>query len=239
MKFELTYKPYGMLAILIQWPARIDESIVLDMVSFEQKIQKNKAILETVITYNSLLVCYHQTISNINLEIQQLKKLYLINISKEKKSHVLWQIPVCYDLSFGLDLLHLAKEKQLSVEQVIALHSQVNYFVYFIGFQPGFLYLGGLNSAIHMARKSTPRIRVAKGSVGIGGAQTGIYPLDCSGGWNLIGKSPIDFFDIKKQPPAFAKIGDQIQFYPIDLEEFFKIEKEVVNGSYTIKNKPL
>ena len=239
MKFELTYKPYGISAILIQWPARIDESIILDMVSFEQKIQKNKAVSETVITYHSLLVCYHQTISNINLEIQQLKKLYLINISKEKKSHVLWQIPVCYDLSFGLDLLHLAKEKQLSVEQVIALHSQVNYFVYFIGFQPGFLYLGGLNSAIHMARKSTPRIRVAKGSVGIGGAQTGIYPLDCSGGWNLIGKSPIDFFDIKKQPPAFAKIGDQIQFYPIDLEEFFKIEKEVVNGSYTIKNKPL
>lgn len=239
MKFQLTYKPYGISAILIQWPARIDESIVLDMIAFEQQIQENSMVLETVITYHSLLVCYHQTISNLNVEIQQLKKRYLTCIPKEKKSQVIWQIPVCYDLSFGPDMLSLAREKGLSVEQVIELHSKGNYFVYFIGFQPGFLYLGGLNPTIHMARKSTPRVRVAKGSVGIGGAQTGIYPQDCSGGWNLIGKSPIDFFDVEKKPPAFAKIGDQIQFFPIDLEEFSRIEKEVAIGSFTLKNKQL
>ena len=239
MKFELTYTSYGVSAILIEWPARIDESIVLDIVDFEQHIQENIVVLDTVITYNSLLIKYHQTIPNINFEIQQIKKLYLTSIHKERKSQVLWQIPVCYDLSFGPDILHLAKEKKLSVEQVIALHSQVNYFVYFIGFQPGFLYLGGLNPTIHMARKLTPRVRVAKGSVGIGGAQTGIYPQDGSGGWNLIGKSPIDFFHIEKQPPVFAKIGDLIQFYPIDLETFYRVEKEVADGSYTLKNKRL
>ncbi|CAI8333864.1 MAG: Kinase A inhibitor [Flavobacterium sp. SCGC AAA160-P02] len=239
MNFELTYKPYGDAAILIEWPAKIDELIILDIVAFEKKIQKEIPVLETIIAYNSLLIRYRETISNINIQRKKLKELYLLHVNKEKQSQVLWQIPVCYDLSFGLDLVNLAKEKQLSVEQIITLHSERSYFVYFIGFQPGFLYLGGLNPTIHIARKSTPRLRVDKGSVGIGGGQTGIYPQHSSGGWNLIGKSPIDFFDIQKESPCFAKTGDRIQFFPIELETFYSIEKEVAAGSYTIKNKRL
>lgn len=239
MNFELIYKPFGEAAILIEWPAKIDESIILDIVAFEKKIEKETSVLETIIAYNSLLIRYHKPISNVNFQLNKLKELYVIHINKEKQSQVLWEIPVCYDLSFGLDLVNLAKEKKRSVEQIVALHSERSYVVFFIGFQPGFLYLGGLNPTIHMARKSTPRIRVDKGSVGIGGAQTGIYPQHSSGGWNLIGKSPVDFFDIQKESPCFAKIGDRIQFLPIDLATFYTIEKEVAAGSYTIKNKRL
>ena len=119
------------------------------------------------------------------------------------------------------------------------MHTKTDYLVYFIGFQPGFLYLGGLHQNLHVPRKSNPRVRVDKGSVGIGSAQTGIYPQNSSGGWNIIGKSPLNFFNMKASNPCFAKPGDRIQFVSVDLHTFYQIEKEVANQKFRIKNSEL
>jgi inhibitor of KinA len=151
----------------------------------------------------------------------------------------LWQIPVCYHPSFGLDLEEMAAKKHCTVEEIIALHTGVSYLIYFIGFLPGFLYLGGLHATLHTPRIATPRIRVAKGSVGIGGAQTGVYPQNSSGGWNIIGKSPVNFFNTNNVAPIFAKPGDRIQFIPITLATFYEVEKEVANKTYTLKSSLL
>ena len=146
------------------------------------------------------------------------------------------KIPVCYDTDFGIYLDEISKEKGLTKSEIIKLHSQSIYTVFFIGFLPGFLYLGGLSETLYIPRKSQPRLHVDKGSVGIGGVQTGIYPNNSPGGWNIIGKTPINLFDPKAQNPCFAQCGDQIQFYSINKAEFATLTTNMKSNSYTLEN---
>ncbi len=239
MKFQLTYKLFGRSAILVEWPANISQDIIQDIISFERHIKEIDSILDTIIAYNSLLIRYQNPIVDQELTIRQLKNKYTALSYLIKQDQFLWEIPVCYDASFGLDLEEIANKKKCSVADIVRLHTKTDYLVYFIGFQPGFLYLGGLHQNLHVPRKSNPRVRVDKGSVGIGSAQTGIYPQNSSGGWNIIGKSPLNFFNMKASNPCFAKPGDRIQFVSVDLHTFYQIEKEVANQKFRIKNSEL
>lgn len=239
MKFQLTYKLFGRSAILVEWPANISQDIIQDIISFERHIKEIDSILDTIIAYNSLLIRYQNPIVDQELTIRQLKNKYTALSYLIKQDQFLWEIPVCYDASFGLDLEEIANKKKCNVADIVRLHTKTDYLVYFIGFQPGFLYLGGLHQNLHVPRKSNPRVRVDKGSVGIGSAQTGIYPQNSSGGWNIIGKSPLNFFNMKASNPCFAKPGDRIQFVSVDLHTFYQIEKEVANQKFRIKNSEL
>ena len=239
MKFQLTYKLFGRSAILVEWPANISQEIIQDIISFERQVKEIDSILDTIIAYNSLLIRYQNPIVDQELTIRQLKNKYTALSYLIKQDQFLWEIPVCYDASFGLDLEEIANKKKCSVADIVRLHTKTDYLVYFIGFQPGFLYLGGLHQNLHVPRKSNPRVRVDKGSVGIGSAQTGIYPQNSSGGWNIIGKSPLNFFNMKASNPCFAKPGDRIQFVSVDLHTFYQIEKEVANQKFRIKNSKL
>lgn len=239
MKFLLTYKLFGRSAVLVEWPATISKDIIQDIISFERKVKEIDSILDTIIAYNSLLIRYQNPIVNNEIIISQLKTKYEASSYSIKQDQFLWQIPVCYDVSFGIDLEEIACKKKCSVTEIIRLHTEGDYLVYFIGFQPGFLYLGGLHQNLHIPRKSNPRVRVDKGSVGIGGSQTGVYPQDSSGGWNILGKSPLNFFNMKASNPCFAKPGDCIQFVAVDLHTFYQIEKEVANQKFKIKKSLL
>ena len=239
MKFQLTYKLFGRSAILVEWPANISQDIIQDIISFERHIKEIDSILDTIIAYNSLLIRYQNPIVDQELTIRQLKNKYTALSYLIKQDQFLWEIPVCYDASFGIDLEEIANKKKCSVADIIRLHTETDYLVYFIGFQPGFLYLGGLHQNLHVPRKSNPRVRVDKGSVGIGGAQTGVYPQNSSGGWNIIGKSPLNFFNMKATNPCFAKPGDRIQFVAVDIHTFYEIEREVIKQEFIIKKRPL
>ena len=239
MKFLLTYKLFGRSAILVEWPANISQDIIQDIISFERQVKEIDSILDTIIAYNSLLIRYQNPIVDKELTISQLKKKSAASSYLTKQDQFLWEIPVCYDASFGIDLEEIANKKKCSVADIIRLHSETDYLVYFIGFQPGFLYLGGLHQNLHIPRKSNPRVRVDKGSVGIGGAQTGVYPQSSSGGWNIIGKSPLNFFNMKATNPCFAKPGDRIQFVAVDIHTFYEIEREVIKQEFIIKKRPL
>ncbi|BAN95570.1 allophanate hydrolase subunit 1 [Plautia stali symbiont] len=114
----------------------------------------------------------------------------------------------------GPDLAEVARAADLTSQQVVELHSSANYVVYFIGFQPGFPYLGGLDERLHTPRRAEPRLVVPSGSVGIGGSQTGIYPLAAPGGWQLIGHTPLSLFDPQQQPPTLLRPGDSVRFVP-------------------------
>lgn len=233
-KYHLSYKPFGKSAILIEWPAKIEEAIIEDIVAFDYCIEKGERILDTILAYNSLTIKFNGEI-DFEAEVACLKEQYPVEKKTKQQPFKCWQIPVCYNSDFGLDLRDIAQLKKLTIPEVIELHTAPTYLIYFIGFQPGFLYLGGLNDQIHTPRRATPRLRVAKGSVGIGGAQTGVYPQSTSGGWNIIGKSPVNFFDILKPQPCFAKAGDRIQFRAIDRKSYQRIEQEVMKGTYQIK----
>jgi len=239
LKFQLTYKLFGRSAILVEWPANISQEIIQEIISFERQVKEIDAILDTIIAYNSLLIRYQNPIVDKELTISQLKNKYTASSYVIKQDQFLWEIPVCYDASFGIDLEEIANKKKCSVTDIIRLHTETDYIVYFIGFQPGFLYLGGLHQNLHIPRKSNPRVRVDKGSVGIGGAQTGVYPQNSSGGWNIIGKSPLNFFNMKASNPCFAKSGDRIQFVAVDIHTFYQIEREVINQEFIIKKRLL
>ncbi len=239
--YNITYKSFGKRAILIEWNAIIDENVLQEILSFKNLILKNKhkVILDIISTYNSITIFYQFTIENIYNEIIALKSIYeesdLSNVQKNK----LWKIPVCYDPYFGLDLEELSVKKKLTISEIIEIHSKPVYTIFFIGFLPGFLYLGGLNETLHFPRKSIPRLRVDRGAVGIGSSQTGIYPQESAGGWNIIGNSPILFFDRKREEPCFAKPGDKVQFVPIDRNEHTEILNLVAYKRYAIESEVL
>ena len=130
------------------------------------------------------------------------------------------EIPVCYDPEFGVDLEDVARHAQISTKEVVDLHSAAEYRVSCIGFVPGFPFLTGLPKILATPRRVTPRKEIPPGSVGIGGAQTGIYPLRSPGGWNLIGRTPLKLFEPAKDPPTFLQAGDRVRFRAITREEF-------------------
>ncbi|MGB6037808.1 MAG: 5-oxoprolinase subunit PxpB [Cryomorphaceae bacterium] len=233
-KYHLTYKRFGASAILIEWPSEIDEDIIRNIVAFEKSIDIGRGISDTFIAYNSLTIRYEEEVDFAS-EMALLKKRYEEVKSLEAEESRCWHIPICYHPEFGLDLDEISRVKKISVEEVIRLHTEPEYLIYFIGFQPGFSYLGGLDARIHMPRRANPRLRVEKGSVGIGGEQTGVYPSDSAGGWNIIGKSPIYFFDIAKPKPCFAKAGDRIKFTSIDADDFHEISAKQREGRYELQ----
>lgn len=135
-------------------------------------------------------------------------------------------IPVCYGEPYGPDLTEVAEHSGLQPEEVIRIHSSVEYTVYMVGFAPGFPYLGGMDERIAMPRKATPRLRIPAGSVAIAGGQTGIYPLETPGGWNVIGRTPVRLFDWRKDSPTLLKAGDIVCFRPITQAEYLRMEEE-------------
>ena len=130
------------------------------------------------------------------------------------------EIPICYDPEFALDIDDVARRAAISPSEVIRLHSAGEYRVACIGFVPGFPFLAGLPKQLATPRRDVPRKQIPPGSVGIGGAQTGIYPLRSPGGWNLIGRTPLRLFDPRKNPPALLRAGERVRFRKISRDEF-------------------
>ncbi|MDG4715407.1 5-oxoprolinase subunit PxpB [Winogradskyella marincola] len=236
MDYELKFSRYNECSILIEWPAVMDENMLKDILDYKKSIQNSSVelVVEVINTFNSLLIIYDLTIDNVYGEILRLKSLKIKAETIEEASSKLWRIPVCYDADFGIDLEAFSKEKQLSKNEVIELHSSAIYTIFFIGFLPGFLYLGGLNKKLHLDRKSTPNLDIKKGSVGIGGNQTGIYPKNSPGGWHIIGKTPVDFFNAKSSPPCVFNAGDKLQFFAISKTEFLDLEQDVKNNKFQL-----
>ena len=239
--FELTYHHYSERSILVSWPPEISKDILNDVLAFKSSIENSniKQILQVNNAYNSILVVYEFTIDNINDEISSLKALYAEENALKIYPKKLWHIPVCYDLEFGQDLSALSQQLELSIPQIISLHSRPIYTVYFLGFLPGFMYLGGLPEPLYCPRKSSPRSRVPKGAVAIGREQTGVYPMESPGGWNIIGNTPIDFFDVSLSRPCFAQAGDQIKFEAVSPVVYQQIKKDMASGVINLKSEEI
>ena len=137
------------------------------------------------------------------------------------------EIPVCYDREFGLDLEEVARRSNLTTDEATTLHASAEYRVCCLGFTPGFPFMSGLDARLATPRRATPRSEVPAGSVAIGGSQTGVYPLRSPGGWNVIGRTPLRMFDVKRDPPALLSAGDRVRFRPITSQEFETVKKEI------------
>lgn len=239
--YKLHIRPLNKQSILVDWPSKIDEKIINDVLIFRKTIEdfyiKQKVYIKH--TYNSLLICYNATIDNAYDEILGLNKLYSTRSAPKVINSQLWNIPVCYDEDLGTDLLQFSEEKKLSKTEIIKRHTAPEYTIYFHGFLPGFMYLGGLDPKLFLDRKEAPDPRIKKGSVAIGGEQAGIYPQDSPGGWHVIGNSPICFFDPDSNPPCFASPGDKIRFFPISRDEFYITAMAVKANIYNLESVKL
>ncbi len=227
----------GEKGILVEFERKIDPETLEKILFYKKQIQKLefKQKIEVINAYNSLLITYKHTIEEFyNIEIQLKDLFFRDNITKNRIPR-LFHLPVCYDDEFGLDLELIADEKKLSRQEVIKLHTAPIYLLYFIGFLPGFPYLGGLDEKLHFPRKETPRKSIEKGSVGIGGNQTGIYPKSSPGGWQILGKTPVNLFNKMNDPPTPFSAGDRIKFSPISRTEYMQILNEIKAGNYHIK----
>jgi len=232
-------KPMGDKAILIDFEPKINENLLEKLLNIKEFIENElvKEKVEIIITYCSLLIIYPNTIENLYNEVLTIKALISnANIGKNISPNI-FNIPVCYDEEFGLDLVHISKDKNLKISEIIEIHTTPIYTVYFIGFLPGFLYLGGLDEKLYISRKSSPRMKVERGAVGIGEKQTGIYPKSSPGGWQIIGNSPLIFFDKNNEPPSVILPGDKVKFYSVSKKEYLDISEEIKCGNFQLKSE--
>lgn len=233
-------KPYGPKAVLLEWPARVEMEILFDILGFASYLKKGRLEeprWEYVPIYHSLtLICRDEPV-NLESLASELRSWYESYPGPDIIQTRYWELPVCYDPEFGLDLEEAAQILKISPETLIRKHCDTTYRVFGIGFLPGFLYLGGVPDELRLPRKAAPRPRVPKGSVGLADRQTGIYPQTSPGGWNILGKCPIPVFDPLREPPSFIALGDSIRFRAVSRAEFdlHRIEAEV--GVYDYSKK--
>mgnify|MGYP001853782109 FL=1 len=188
--------------------------------------------MEVIPAFSSLLVNYDPRVITYSQIRERMEKLLKLDVKSEESVCRIFEIPVCYGGEYGPDLENIAANAGLTPEEVIRIHSSRDYLIYMLGFLPGFAYLGGLDERIHTPRLANPRIRIRAGSVGIGGSQTGIYPLDSPGGWQLLGLTPVNPYDPQREIPILYEAGDYIRFVPITEEEFRDIRAQVEAGTY-------
>lgn len=191
-----------------------------------------EGVVELVPTICSLMVVYDPCIIGYD-ELLEALSSRLVNLhASQAGARRIFIIPVCYGGEYGPDIETVAEHAGLTVDEVIAIHSSHDYLIDMLGFLPGFAYLGGLDSRLHTPRLSTPRTSIPAGSVGIGGAQTGVYPLSSPGGWRLIGRTPVRPYDPSRERPILYAAGDYLRFVPVDEDEYLTLSARVDAGAF-------
>lgn len=227
----------GAHAISLDWQVGIDPHFHDSLIQTKKVMHElfQAEVTEIVLTYQSLLICLKPDIpvQKVILRLQQFDFSQAVKPQTEKQ---VWRIPVNYGSESGKDLKQLAEINGMEEEAVIDLHSSAKYRVYFTGFMPGFLYLGGLPEAIHTPRKKNPEIRIPAGSVAIGGQQTGIYPQESPGGWHIIGHTPLPVFSIQNQPPSPFQPGDEIHFEKVNAIRYRELLSAAEAGQINLKD---
>lgn len=236
VRFLLT----GDTSLSVEFGNEISTEINARIRAFNIALQNSgiEGIVETVPTYRSLMVHYRPEVILYGALVEKLKGLMDgLDSIKIPPSEVL-EIPVLYGGEEGPDLAFVAEHNKKTPEEVIKIHSSQEYLIYMLGFTPGFTYLGGMSKEIATPRLTSPRVKIPAGSVGIAGEQTGVYPIDSPGGWQLIGLTPVKMYDVNREKPILPEAGQYIKFRPIDRKEFDKIKAEAEAGAYECRRYP-
>lgn len=227
-------------AILVQFGNEINKSIQIKVKAFADYIDEKpfEGMIECISAFTSVTVIYdpvkvrkaYGKSNQFAYEIVQSEINKILNdiVTESNGKSRIVEVPVCYGGKFGPDLEYVAAYNKISIEEVVKIHSEGEYLVYMIGFAPGFPYLGGMSEKISAPRRESPRTEIPKGSVGIAGMQTGVYPISTPGGWQLIGRTPLELFRPKNRIPSLLKTGDIVKFIPISNEEYEAYKEEEI-----------
>jgi len=221
-------KPLGDTALRIQLGEGIDPELNRRVRAACVALERAAlpGVVECVPSYAAVTVHYRPHVVRFQELCRQLEAAIASDQEIQVAPGKVVTIPVLYGGEYGPDLGFVAEHHRLSVEEVISLHTSPEYLVYMIGFAPGYPFLGGLPEQLATPRLEKPRLSVPKGSVGIGGAQTGVYSVDSPGGWRLIGRTPVVMYDPKKQPPALLEAGDRVRFRSVSAAEYAELARK-------------
>ncbi len=228
--------PVGDMSLSVDFGNYIDEVRNSKVMKLESCLRERciPGVLEMVPSYRALMVRYDPlrlSYEALEKEILDLKDAVdMVGVGREKKCIHL--VPCCYGGDYGEDLAGMEKLTGLSGDEIIRIHAGTDYKIYMLGFLPGFVYLGGMDERIAAPRLDEPRVAIPAGSVGIGGKQTGVYPIASPGGWRLIGTTPVKFYDPDREKPILCNAGEYIRFLPISPEEYRQMEQAQAEGRW-------
>ncbi|SFC69648.1 inhibitor of KinA [Bacillus sp. OV322] len=238
LKENINIMPLGDSALMIQLGSTINPELQQVVSSLTAHLESTPfpGFIECVPAFASITVYYNpvavikgkgssQRESPYKIVHSYISNIIHENRNAEKFTRRRVDIPVVYGGEYGPDLEFVSSHHSLSVQEVVSIHSSNDYLVYMIGFAPGFPYLGGMSEEIAVPRKSSPRLRIPAGSVGIAGQQTGVYPISTPGGWQIIGRTPLPLFNPAKSHPSYLQAGDIVTFTPIDEKEFLELKE--------------
>ena len=231
---NVKFFPAGDHAMVVEFGSIIAENINQKVHALAGWIEEKQieGVVELLPTFRSLMIYYDCHVVSFERLKRKVSEFDDTKVSAGAEKKKITKVPCCYGARFGSDLHDMEKSLGIDKDEIIRIHSSVCYKIYMLGFLPGFVYLGGLDKRIEVPRLPSPRVKINPGSVGIGGNQTGVYPVASPGGWRLIGGTPLDFYDPDREKPILCNAGEYIRFVPIHIDEYYDIRHLVLKGQY-------
>lgn len=235
---DVRYLPAGDTALVVEFGDNIDRAVNDRVLALSDLIRASAldGVIEIVPTFRSLMIHYNPLATGAAHLTGWIRE-HVGGIERRPASGRLWRVPACYAPDCAPDLDAVAAATKLTAAEVVEQHRRTRFHVYMIGFLPGFPYMGGLPEALHLPRRSDPRVRVPAGSIAIAMAMTGIYPVESPGGWHLIASTAVRLFDAGRSRPALLAAGDAVFFEPVTAAEHQRIQAAVAAGDYALESE--
>lgn len=234
---KIKYLPSGDKAVVMEFGNEISREVnarIRNLINLMDEAQIC-GVEELLPTYRSIMIMYDPMKIEYGKLVENLEALSHKTVEGEEEKIRIVEIPTLYGKEYGPDIDFVANHNNITVDEVVRIHTGTDYLVYMLGFTPGFTYLGGMSEKIATPRLSSPRAKIPAGSVGIAGSQTGMYPSETPGGWQLIGRTPLKLYNPEQEPPVLLSAGDYVRYVSVSQYEYDQILKQVNEGTYKVK----
>ena len=228
-------QPFGDSSLLVSFEKEISTTTNQKVISLFKAIELKEGVAFLIPAYNSLTVGINQQIWSLHEATIFLREIAGTLEKQEPIKGKKYIIPVCYEEAFALDLGDITKALGITRSKIIELHTSKTYRVFMLGFVAGFAYMGTLDAKLESPRKANPRLSVPTGSVGLAGLQTGIYPTEAPGGWQIIGRTPLVIFSPERASPTLLNAGDEVRFRAISSDEYRIIKLKIETGIFEME----
>ncbi|MBT5913599.1 5-oxoprolinase subunit PxpB [Rhodospirillaceae bacterium] len=230
----------GDTALVVQYGEVVDVSInrTVRQLAFAVRKLNIKGVVDIVPTMRSLMIHYDPLFLSKSALIEVVTPL-LSNLEELEENNKNWLIPVCYEDEFAPDINDVSKVTNTTIDEIVRQHTLLELEVFMMGFLPGFPYVGLLPEVFDLPRRIEPRVHIPPRSISVAARQTTIYTINSPGGWHLIGRTPVDFYDANRDEPILVRAGDRIKFQAIAKSEFIEIEADIKAGAFNLEVKEL